>query len=74
MTLRTILRALIVITIINLIMADLSAIRRNVAKSFNAKTFVPRTGPFGLFKNRHWQTIVGSEALIQKVTGREYPR
>jgi hypothetical protein len=59
--------------IISVVMAESSVARRNVVKTFVASTFTPRTGPFGLFTNKHWQTIIGSEALQTKFKG-PYPR
>ena len=55
------------------VMADSASVRRNIVKTFKADTFVPKSGPFGLYKNKHWQTIVGSEALQMKFRG-PYPR
>jgi hypothetical protein len=46
----------------------------SIVKSFPATTFQPRIGPFGFYSNNHYQTIIGSEALQQKITGAEYPR
>ena len=65
--------AAILISADTIVMADLSTLRRNVVRNFPANTFVPLSGPFGFFTNKHWQTIVGSEALQQKFTG-PYPR
>ena len=63
----------ILLSTITLIMADLPALRNSVVKSFTINPFVPRAGPFGIFTNKHWQTIIGSEALQRKFLG-PYPR
>ena len=56
------------------VMTDSAILRRSVVKSFEAGTFTPQSGPFRLFENHHWQTIIGSEALQMKFKGGDYPR
>lgn len=63
----------IFIPVVTIVMADMSALRRNVVKTFSANPFIPLSGPLGIFTNKHWQTIIGSEALQQKFKG-AYPR
>ena len=43
--------------------------RSVVVQSFPARQFIPKSGPFGLFANQHWQTIIGSGALQTKFFG-----
>lgn len=45
----------------------------NLVATFAQNHFVPLSGPFSIFRNCHWQTIVGSEAVRTKIFG-DYPR
>jgi len=45
----------------------------SIVESFQAREFDCADGLFGLEKNKHWQTIVGTGALRKAITGKDLP-
>ena len=45
-----------------------------LVNSFQSRPFIPKGGSASFQANPHWQTIVGSEVLTVKFTGKNYPR